>query len=72
MLAAMPWPCCCTPQGAHLPDLPLGAQLRGIGSNATILQGDIVSCGPSVIHVIDAVSTLCRAFSTSLCLCFFA
>lgn len=31
-------------------------QLLGIGSNANILQGDIVACGPSIIHIVDQVS----------------
>ncbi|KAL4440660.1 hypothetical protein ABPG77_000369 [Micractinium sp. CCAP 211/92] len=30
-------------------------QLQGIGTSANILQGDIVACGPSIIHIIDQV-----------------
>lgn len=30
-------------------------QLQGIGSSAKILQGDIVACGPAIIHIADSV-----------------
>lgn len=36
-------------------------QLQGIGTSANILQRDIVSCGPSVVHVVDQVGA--QAFS---------
>lgn len=36
-------------------------QLQGIGTSASILQGDIVACGPSIIHVIDQASGCWRA-----------
>lgn len=31
------------------------SQLVGIGSNAAILQSNIVACGPSIIHIVDTV-----------------
>ncbi|GAB4820958.1 hypothetical protein N2152v2_008004 [Parachlorella kessleri] len=30
-------------------------QLRGIGSTSNILQGNIVACGPTIIHILDTV-----------------
>ncbi len=30
-------------------------QLQGVGSSANIVQPDLKTCGPSVVHVIDAV-----------------
>lgn len=29
--------------------------LRGIGSSTNILQGDLLACGPSVVHIVDQV-----------------
>ncbi len=46
------------------PPLP-APQLQGIGTSSSILQGDIVACGPSIIHVIDQASW-CRR-STNDC-----
>ncbi|KDD72872.1 hypothetical protein H632_c2791p0 [Helicosporidium sp. ATCC 50920] len=32
-----------------------GEVLRGVGSSAKVLQGNLLACGPAVVHVIDQV-----------------
>ena len=44
------------PHSGHRTPLRLCAmQFKGLGSSANILQGDIVACGPSIIHLVDQV-----------------
>lgn len=49
----------CSPRSCRPTAPPL--QLQGIGSSTSILQGDIVACGPAVVHIVDQVGLCVRA-----------